>query len=114
MQVGRRVYVAPFGVLPIPESAWIPIVENWWDWEWYGNLIYSVLDRDGFTCIWAQRLDANTRRPVGAPFPVFHAHSARTSLSNQGEVYLSVGRDKMLFNMTERTGNIWMAEWKEQ
>jgi len=108
-----RTYVAPFGELPIPESTRIPIVENWWDWEWYGDLIYSTSDRDGFTCIWAQRLDATTRRPVGAPFPVFHAHSARISLANQGEVYLSVGRDKMLFNMTERTGNIWMAEWKE-
>jgi serine/threonine protein kinase len=108
-----RTYVAPFGELPIPESTWIPIVENWWDWDWYGDLIYSTSDRDGFTCIWAHRLDATTRRPVGAPFPVFHAHSARISLANQGEVYLSVGRDKMLFNMTERTGNIWMAEWKD-
>jgi serine/threonine protein kinase len=109
-----RTYVAPFGELPIPKSAWIPIGDGMWDWEWYGNFIYSVLDRDGFTCIWAQRLDAVTSRPVGTPFPVFHAHSSRISLANQGEVYLSVGRDQMLFNMTERTGNIWMAEWKEQ
>ena len=107
-----RTYVAPFGKLPIPESAWIPVVENWWDWEWYGNLIYDVTDRDGFACIWAQRLDTVTRRPVGAPFAVFHAHNARVSLAYQGEVYLSVGRDKMLFNMAERTGNIWMAEWR--
>ena len=77
-------------------------------------MIYSVSNRDGFTCIWAQRLDALTKRPVGMPFPVFHAHNARNSLANQGEVYLSFGRDKMLFNMAERTGNIWMAEWKEQ
>ena len=109
-----RTYVAPFGELPIPESAWVPVVDNWWNWEWYGNLIYSTSDRDGFTCIWAQRFDATRGRPVGAPFSVFHAHSARNSLANQGVVYLSAGRDKMLFNMTERTGNIWMAEWKEQ
>jgi Tol biopolymer transport system component len=109
-----RTYVAPFGDVPASESAWIPIVDNWWDWEWHGNLIYSASDRDGFTCIWAQRLDAATKRPLGAPFAVFHAHNARISLANQGETYLSIGRDKMLFNMTERTGNIWMAEWKEQ
>jgi len=77
-------------------------------------LIYSVSNRDGFTCVWAQRLDAATKRPVSTPFLAFHAHSARISLSNQGEVYLSVGRDKMLCNMAERTGNIWMAEWKER
>jgi hypothetical protein len=89
-------------------------VDNWWDWEWYGNLIYSVSDRDGFSCIWAQRLDGVTKLPIGAPFAVFHAHNARISLANTGEAYLSIGRDKMLFTMAERTGNIWMAEWKER
>ncbi len=107
-------YVAPFGELPLPESGWIPVVDEWWDWEWYGDLIYSDSDRDGFNCIWAQRLDAVTRRPIGAPFAVFHAHDARISLANQGEVYLSVSHDRMVFNMTDRTGNIWMAEWKQQ
>ncbi len=43
---------------------------------------------------------------------MFHAHNARISLANQPEVYLSIGRDNMLFNMAERTGNIWMAEFK--
>jgi hypothetical protein len=60
-----------------------------------------------------QRLDVVTRRPVGAPFAVFHAHDARISLANQGVITLSVSHDKMLFHMYERTGNIWMAEWKE-
>jgi Tol biopolymer transport system component len=109
-----RTYVAPLSQLPIPESAWIPVVDHWYDVEWYGNLIYSDSDRDGFTCIWAQRLDPVTRRPVGAPFAVFHAHDARISLGNQGVPYLSVSHGQMLFNMAERTGNIWMAEWKEQ
>jgi hypothetical protein len=52
------------------------------------NLICSVSDRDGLSCIWAQRLDAATSRPVGPPFPVFPAHKCsnlagkpRTSLS---------------------------------
>jgi Tol biopolymer transport system component len=109
-----RTYVAPLTELPLAESARIPVVDNWWNWEWYGNFIYSVSDRDGFSCVWAQRLDAVTKRPLGVPFAVFHAHSARLSLAILGENYLSVGRDKMLFNMGERTGNIWMAEWKTQ
>jgi len=108
-----RTYVAPLDKLPIPESAWLFVVDNWYDTEWYGNLIYSVSDRDGFSCIWAQRLDAVTKRPVGAPFAVFHAHNARISLADTGEPYLSISRDKMLFTMAEHTGNIWMAEWKE-
>ncbi len=108
-----RTYVAPYNERPASESTWIPIVDGWWDPEWYGNLIYTASDRDGFTCIWAQRLDAATKRPLGAPFAVFHAHNARISLANQGVTYVSVGREKMLLNMTERIGNLWMAEWKE-
>ena len=106
-----RGYVAPLSQLPIPEGAWIRVVDNWYEFEWYGNLIYSDSDRDGFTCIWAQRVDAATKRPVGARF---HALDARISLANQGVPYLSVSHGRMLFNMAERTGNIWMAEWKEQ
>ena len=75
-------------------------------------MIYATSDRDGFMCLWAQRVDASTKRPVGSPLAVFHSHNARFSLSDAA--VLAVGRDRMLFDMGERTGNIWMAEWKER
>ena len=46
-------------------------------------------------------------RPVGARFPVFHAHAVR--LNDPGGL---IGRDKLVLGLVERTGNIWMAEWK--
>ena len=71
------------------------------------------MNRDGFRCIWAQRLDPATKHPVGSPFAIFHSHSAKLSLANQEAVLLPVvGRDKMFFSMGERTGNIWIAEFK--
>ena len=60
----------------------------------------------GFNCIWAQRLDAATKRPVGSPVPIFHAHGAR-ALTGGG----SVARERLVFSLAERTGNIWMAQW---
>jgi hypothetical protein len=76
-------------------------------------LLYGELNRDGFRCIWAQRLDPATKHPVGSPFAVFHSHNTRLSLGNQGAYSTPVvGRDKMFFSMGERTGNIWMAEFK--
>jgi eukaryotic-like serine/threonine-protein kinase len=112
----NRVYVAPFqGAKPTPESAWIALLDGYaTDVEWSpdGKLIYVASDRDGFICLWAQRVDAATKRPVGAPFAVLHSHNSRLSLSNASDVKLAIGRDKILFNMGERTGNIWMAEWK--
>jgi Tol biopolymer transport system component len=114
-----QIAVAPYrDERSIEETAWIPIIDDagyGWVWSRDGNLLYNISGRDGFSCIWGQRVDAATKRPVGALFPVFHAHNARISLSNQATgSTLAVGGDKMLFNMTEHLGNIWLAEWKER
>ena len=111
-----RTYVVPFrGEEPIGESAWIDMIDgDGKSWSPDGILFYSLSSRDGYRCIWAQRVDPATKRPVGAPFAVFHSHNARLSLSNQTEMSLGMGRDQIVFNMGERTGNIWMAEWKER
>ncbi len=107
-------YVAPFGELPVAESTWIDTMDGFAGWQWSpdGRLIYTLSGRDGFECIWAQRVEAATKRPVGKPFGIFHSHNARLSLSDLEDL-LAIGHDKMLFSMVERTGNIWMAEWKE-
>ena len=78
-------------------------------------MIYNISERDGFRCVWAQRVNPVTKRPLGDPFAVFHSHNARLSLGTGTDVTFSdVGPDKIVFNMSERTGNIWMAEWKER
>jgi Tol biopolymer transport system component len=75
-----------------------------------GKLLYFQSMRDGSRCIWAIRLDPATKRPQGAPFPVYHFHGARQSMTN---VQLrttanAVARDKVVYTSVERTGNIWM------
>ena len=118
--VARAVYVAPFrGLVEVPETEWIKVTdgrsadrEPYWSPD--GNLIYYLSERDGFRCIWAQRVDHNTRQPVGDPFAVYHFHSARRSLTNvgfgTGLVGLSIAKDKIVFAQGEVTGNIWMTE----
>ena len=111
-----RSYVAPFQEGgSIGESGPIALVEgDKAPWSPDGKVVYMLSPRDGYICIWAQRLDQATKRPAGAPFAVFHSHDVRISLANQDGTTLAIGRDKMLFNMGERTGNIWMAEWIER
>jgi hypothetical protein len=77
-----------------------------------GNVLYFFSERDSARCLWAQRLDPATKRPVGSPFPVQHFHSARLSTLTvkSGQRALSVARDKIVFTMDERLGNIWMAD----
>jgi hypothetical protein len=47
---------------------------------------------------------------------MFHAHEARRSLLNVqiGALDMSVARNKIVFNMSELTGNIWMMNLSEQ
>jgi WD40 repeat protein len=118
---GTHVVVAPFRPdAPPREDEWIPITphrpyaQDKSRWSPDGNLLYYVSDIDGFRCIWAQRLDPATKRPIGDPLAVHHSHSARRSIMNVGIPLffeLSLTSDRLFFNMSETTGNIWMAEW---
>src|SRR5262249_17481492 len=112
-----RIFVAPVrGAGLIPESEWIAITDSVWDdkarWSPDGNLLYFISDRDGFRCIWAQRLEPASKRPLGPAIPIYHAHEARRSMMNvgSGPLEISVARDKIVFNMSEQTGNIWMLQ----
>ena len=109
----QRGYIAPVREVPVAESEWIDIIDGEpWAWSPEGNLLYATSDRDRHACIWAQRLDPATKRPVGMPFAVFHSHKARVLLANQASLALDVAGSRMVFSMGERTGNIWMAEFK--
>lgn len=110
-----RIFIAPVRSRGLtPESDWIAITDGVWDdiprWSPDGNSVYFMSERDGYRCIWAQRLDAS-KQPSGAAVPIFHAHEARRSLLNiqAGNLQMSVARDKIVFNMSEQSGNIWMA-----
>jgi hypothetical protein len=102
---------------PSGEDRWIWITDDatFHDkprWSADGNLLYCVYDHDDFRCIRAQRLNPATKRPVGSPLDVYHSHGARRSLMNAGIPFMeiSLSRDRMVFNLEERTGNIWMGE----
>ena len=99
-----------------PES-WIAVTDgNEMDrevkWSPDGGLLYFLSERDGFRCIWGQRLDPKTKHAAGAPFPVYHFHHTQqslTSIGSPGKVGLSITDGGLLFSLAETTGNIWMA-----
>jgi Tol biopolymer transport system component len=101
------------------DGDWIPVTdgstfEDKPRWSPDGRMIYFTSDRDGFRCLWAQRLDSKTKHPVGPPVEVYPFHTARRSLLNTGilRLEISVARDKIVFNPGEITGNIWLARLK--
>jgi eukaryotic-like serine/threonine-protein kinase len=78
-----------------------------------GNTLYFNSLRDGHLCIWAQRLDRTTKHPTGEPFAIQHFHNAQSWTSTsymQRFTELSVARDKIVTNLRERHGDIWMMK----
>jgi len=116
-QTQRQIFVAPLsGWRAAPVSSWVPITSGHTPdrnaaWSPDGSLLYFLSERDGFRCIWAQRLDAATKHPHGEPFAVQHFHQARLAFDSQDFValHLSIGPDSLIFTNRERTGNIWLA-----
>jgi Tol biopolymer transport system component len=96
------------GPKPIPESAWITIApseaQDWANWSPDGKSLYFTSSRDGHRCLWGQRLDATSHRPLGDPFLVQHLHG-RLSYQNDG---WSAGGGRIGLVLDEVVGNIWM------
>jgi len=116
----NRLHIVPFrDRSEVPESEWITVTDgSFFDdkprWSPDGNLLYFVSYRDGFLCIWAIRLDAVSKKPAGVPFPVQHFHRQRLSLVNAALASLTVpvAKDKLIFGLGERTGNVWLGEFQ--
>jgi Tol biopolymer transport system component/DNA-binding winged helix-turn-helix (wHTH) protein len=104
-----RIMIAPLdGPKPVPKSDWITIaeagVEDWANWSPDGKTLYFTSGRDGHDCLWGQRLEPGSHRPMGEAFAVQHLHG-RLSYQ-QGGWSAAGGRIGMA--LVETTGNIWM------
>jgi eukaryotic-like serine/threonine-protein kinase len=77
-----------------------------------GNTMYFTSTRDGYLCIWAQRLDPVTKHPLGPPFAFEHFHNSegRAAAYSPIDSDLTVARDKILINLPHIHPDIWMTQ----
>jgi hypothetical protein len=104
----------PFRKALVPRSEWIPVTDSQWDdkprFSHNDKLIFFMSTRDGFRCIWAQRLGPDMH-PAGSPFAVYHSHQRRRTLGQSiADFQMDVGPNMIVFNQVERTGQIWLLE----
>jgi Tol biopolymer transport system component/DNA-binding winged helix-turn-helix (wHTH) protein len=104
-----RIMIAPVdGPKPVVESAWIKIAEEGADdranWSPDGMTLYFTSARDGYHCLWGQRIDAGSHQPKGDAFAVEHLHG-RASLGIGG---WSAAGGRIAMVLDEHTGSIWM------
>jgi hypothetical protein len=107
----------PYTGEPIPEQEWSVVVDGSdFDrqpvWSPAGDRLYFQSDRDGLRCIWAQRVDPATRRPLAAPFAVQHLHQFRYNLNDvdPAAIGLSLAGNSMFYASFELQSNVWLAE----
>jgi hypothetical protein len=98
---------SPAAPIPVIESRlWLATPR----WSPDGSRLYFLASRDGFRCLWGQALDPATKRPRGEPFAVFHGHrNPRRLIGPRTAFSFTVGRDRIVFNAAEITGNVLMG-----
>jgi DNA-binding winged helix-turn-helix (wHTH) protein/Tol biopolymer transport system component len=99
-----------------PEAEWIAVTDGQHSDETPqfsadGKTVYFTSTRDGYLCIWAQRLDPATKHPLGPPFAYEHFHDSagRAGARNLTGSDLSVARDKILINLPQVHSDTWMT-----
>jgi Tol biopolymer transport system component len=109
------IYVAPFSAGRPPATAqWVEILRSLETapnprWSPDGNTLYFSSERDGYNCLWAQKLDRNTKHPQGELFAVQHFHVPSLVMVAPSFWFpIALGPDKVVVSLNERSGGIWM------
>lgn len=87
-----------------------------WDdkprWSQDGNTIYYLSDRSGLFNIWGLHFDPAKGKAVGRPFQISHFDNPDLMVPPAfiGRFELSIARNKLVLNLSQRDGNIWILE----
>jgi Tol biopolymer transport system component/DNA-binding winged helix-turn-helix (wHTH) protein len=103
-------------VMPAQGGTWIPINEHaHWDdkprWAPDGRAIYYVSESNGFVNVWGTRFDPASGKVVGQPFQISKfANPDRMIPSYMPPLELSICKNRLVVNLEEASGGIWLLD----
>jgi Tol biopolymer transport system component len=112
----EQLFVAPTnGPLSVSPDRWIAITgldhfDSQPVWSHDGNLLYFLSFRDGSNCLWAVRLDAATKKPIGEPYAVRHFHANPRQYSEAVWPTFAIGEDRIVISLEQVQSDLWMMQ----
>jgi Tol biopolymer transport system component/DNA-binding winged helix-turn-helix (wHTH) protein len=103
-------------VTPASGGPWTHVTEGkYWDdkprWAPDGRTIYYLSDRKGFFNVWGIHFDPVKGKPQGQPFQVTHFDGPKLMVADSIiSVGLGVTQDKLIVNMEQLSGSIWVMD----
>jgi serine/threonine protein kinase len=84
-------------------------------WSPNGRWLYYLSEKSGRTALNAQELDPQTKKPIGPEREVYVSAESRFMLNfPKGNGAIGVAADRIIFAVTEVTGNIYLAKPKSR
>src|SRR5262249_5962828 len=110
-----RIYAAPFRTGSLaPEAEWVFIRSGDEQMQWSpdGDMLYFLSSMDGYPCLYAQRLDSRTKRPLGEPSAVYHLHDLERRLfaSWTNPFNFAIAQNRVYLSIAREQSNIWMVD----
>ena len=85
------------------------------DWSPNGRWFYYLSEKNGRCSIFARQLDPRTQLPIGEEREVFVSTESRIMLNfPKGNGAMGVAADRIIFEATSMTGNIYLAKPKKR
>jgi serine/threonine protein kinase len=103
-------YLANMGDQPTAAEAWTELDEDRNfigspTWSSDGKILYYGSKRDGFICVWAQRI-TDDGKPSGRPFTAFHDH-ASPDMKHYGVCHVTAAPGRLYMMLGEVKGDLW-------
>ena len=106
-------HTAKVGEGPAPAATWTKVDEdrNYIGspaWSRDGKILYYGSNRDGFCCIWGQRIGDNGK-PSGEPFAAFHNHTPPDT-KFYGVCWVRAAPGRLYMILSDFKGDLWSLQ----